>query len=266
VPRLAGARRGRRKQLELVMKAMIARIAVLLLVFASPVAATDMQTYLRDTNALVERGDYPAALERYIWFHNHALDHEPAGMYGVRLSFALSSWKSLGDVYPPALEALVAMRDTKTRTVLEKPGDFGLFHDVVSLNRTLEQDDQSIQLFEAVQSTAPEYAEKCWQVVKDAVIAAKRFDIAREYLRNPLKEFDRIHGMYILTTSLSDKIGMEREEFAKYNNDHFVEQCLQLIETAIAIDDLESAKAIQAKALTVLADERLKAAIPAGND
>jgi len=59
----------------------------------------DMCKYMDDTHTLVKQGKYAEALERMIWFHNHALEHE-LGMYGVRLSFALSEWKELGDVYP----------------------------------------------------------------------------------------------------------------------------------------------------------------------
>lgn len=183
-------------------------------------------------------------------------------MYGVRLSFALSSWKQLGERYPPATDALVHMRDQKTKKVLAKPGDFALFHDVVALNRTLEQDDQSLQVFEALRASDPEFAKKCWPIIKDAAIAAKRLDLAREYLQNPLAEYDKIHGMYLLTTSLADKVSGDREEFAKMNEDHFVDQCLELIEVAIALDDEASAQEIQAKALTVVDDDRLRAAIP----
>lgn len=241
---------------------MVLRLALVLLLLAAPAAAADMRTYLRETQDMVSRGEYSEALERYVWFHNHALEREP-GMYGVRLSFALSYWKELADVYPPALEALVRMRDAKRQKVLDKPGDFALVHDVVSLNDTLEQDDQSIQLFEELRTVAPEFAAKCWPLVKDAVIAAKRYDLAREFQGNPLTEFAKIQGMYLLTTSLYDREEVDRAEFAKHNEENFVNQCLKLIETTLALDDPASAKEIQAKALAVLDDQRLRAAIPA---
>ena len=62
--------------------------------------ANDMQVYLNETQELVRQQRYAEALERFLWFHDHALEHNP-GMAGVRLSFALSYWKNLGDVYPP---------------------------------------------------------------------------------------------------------------------------------------------------------------------
>ena len=47
-----------------------------------------MQKYLSDTQEMVRKGKYKEALERFVWFHEHALEHDPA-MTGVRLSFAV---------------------------------------------------------------------------------------------------------------------------------------------------------------------------------
>jgi len=74
-----------------------------------------MQKYLSDTQQMVREGRYQEALERFVWFHDHALEHEPSAMYGVRLSFALSYWKSLGDVYPPAMTAWWKCETAKRR-------------------------------------------------------------------------------------------------------------------------------------------------------
>lgn len=62
-------------------------------------------------------GHYEAALAKHIWFYNEALKINP-NMYGVRLSFALSYWKQLADVYPPAKVKLIEARDEA-----EKKGD-----------------------------------------------------------------------------------------------------------------------------------------------
>ena len=71
---------------------------------------------------------YKEALERYIWFQDHALENDQA-MTGVRLSFALSSWKSLADIYPPAMTALKEMRSSKTKAILDSNASSKLFPD-----------------------------------------------------------------------------------------------------------------------------------------
>ncbi len=90
---------------------------VVIAIFMMPsfrVEAEDMQKYLQDTQKMVSQGKYKEALKRNIWFHNHALEHRPS-MYGVRLSFALSYWKSLGEIYPPAQKALAVIDDKRIR-------------------------------------------------------------------------------------------------------------------------------------------------------
>ena len=56
---------------------------------------------LREAQDDARAGRYPDALAKHVWFHENALTYAPA-MYGVRLSFALSYWVNLGNLYPPA--------------------------------------------------------------------------------------------------------------------------------------------------------------------
>lgn len=225
-----------------------------------PLQAEDMQKYLNETQIIVQQGKYEEALERYIWFHEHALEHDKA-MYGVRLSFALSYWKQLGDVYPPAKQALIEIRDRKTLQLQKGEGNVALFHDVTSLNRTLLENNKTIELFEQIDKVNPALAKNCWRIAKDAVIAAGRIDLARKYLGDMAGEFAAVKAMYDRNTALynNPKIGGER--FKKYNENRFVEECLSLIKVAVAIGNLDVAKEIQTKALTVVNDARLRDAI-----
>ena len=65
----------------------------------------DARQVLRDAREEARRGAHAEALEKYLWFYHHALEHSPA-LSGVRLSYAISEWVELGNAYPPALEAL----------------------------------------------------------------------------------------------------------------------------------------------------------------
>ena len=139
-------------------------VAMVLTMMASLTAhAEDMRKYLNDTQTLVRDGKHEEALERFIWFHYHALEHQPS-MYGVRLSFALSYWKQLGDVYPPALTALKITRDYKTDLFVQNKGNRNLFHDVMALNRTLGQDIKTVDLFRTLDIDQADLAKECWDV------------------------------------------------------------------------------------------------------
>ncbi|MCK5605922.1 hypothetical protein KAR91_28755 [Candidatus Pacearchaeota archaeon] len=232
-------------------------VIVALMVLSSQVQAEDMQKYLSDTQEMVRQGRYKEALERYIWFHNHALEHAPA-MYGVRLSFALGFWKTLGDVYPAAKKALIETRDRKTHQIEKGEGNASLFHDVSSLNETLEEGSKTIELFEYLDKENPKLAKQCWNVAKNEVISTKRFDLVRKYLGNPVREFSRVKAMYDYNTTLYNNPQIGGAEFKAYNEDHFVEESLRLIEVAVALGDERAVKEIQKKALAVVDDYRLR--------
>lgn len=228
-----------------------------------PLAQTeDMQKYLRDTDDLAEAGKYKEALERHIWFHDHALEHEPA-MYGVRLSFALSSWMEIGKKYPEAIEALVEIRNRKMKLLLEGKDSHELFHDVASINEALGEPEKTVSLFEQVDEKQPKAAKGYWDLAKDAVIHAKRYDLARKYIGNPVREFIRVKAMYDHKTSLYDDPRIGGNRFKAYNENNLVEESLRLIEVSNALGDKKASLEIQAKALAVVQDARLRDAIPA---
>jgi hypothetical protein len=78
-------------------------------------------------------GRHKDALAKHVWFHRNALERAPA-MYGVRLSFALSSWKELADEYPPALDAMKRVRDEAKTAILDGKAARRNFHDLSALN------------------------------------------------------------------------------------------------------------------------------------
>lgn len=230
---------------------------VLVVLGAFPARADDMQKYLSDTQALVRQGSYEEALQRFIWFHEHALEHNP-GMYGVRLSFALGYWKDLGEVYPPALEALKRIRDEDTATLSSGRDDYHLFHDVMALNRTLGENSKTVELFQQLDESGDGRAAAYWRIAKDDVIAARRYDLVRKYGGNLLKEFDGVKALYDENVSLYPQFEDADPYFKSFNEDNFVEESLQLIEVALALGEAEAAEAIREKALAVLDDERLR--------
>jgi len=240
---------------------MKAVVFVIFLLLPLTAAAGDMQKYLTDTQDMARRGEYPEALTRFIWFHEHSLEREPA-MYGVRLSFALSSWKALGDSYAPAHDALVEMRDRKTKLVLAGKTKPDVFHEVVALNRTLEQDDRTVELFETLDAERPQEARDLWEMAKEPLFAAKRYDLIAKYIGNPVTQFTKIKAMYDLKTSMYDDDRFKEPHFREYNENSFVEESLRLIEISLQIGNAPAALEVQEKALQVIDDPRLRAALP----
>ena len=119
------------------------RLTTILLMFLSiSLFAQDMGIYLKETRDMIKEDKYPEALDRCLWFHDYALEKQPA-MKGVRLSFALRDWKSLADVYPPALTAMKETRDKKIEEINVNGGTKELvfrFHFTTTICSTIDVD------------------------------------------------------------------------------------------------------------------------------
>lgn len=236
------------------------KIFFLLLPFLScSIVTSDMQKYLNKTQELVKQKKYKEANERYIWFHNHALEYEPA-MSGVRTSFALSYWKSLADVYSPALQTMKEIRDKKTMLLIDSNATTSLFADVTAFNREFDEEIKTVELFKKIDSLNHDKAKKCWLYAKDALFKYKQYDILSNYIGNPIAEFQSIiekHKMLLETPDTSNKEVLN--SLQEYANETFVENCINLINFSLAIKDVESANKIKNEALQIVKDNRLKA-------
>lgn len=234
----------------------------LALCFKNPVSAEtlNMQQYMRDTKALIKQGQHEKALERTLWFHDNALEHEPS-MSGVRLSFAMGDWMDLAEKYPPALKAMHKVRDEKTLKLKSGEGNFNLFMDVNAFNRTLKEEDKTIALFRLLDEKQPDLAKTCWIIAKQLVIKNKDYDLADKYLGNLLTEFDMVKERYESNTARNDKNRPSYNHLKSFNENRFVEQTLLLIETAKALEESDTAKEIHKRALGLLDDRRLRKAL-----
>ncbi len=222
--------------------------------------AESMHEYLSTTRQLTRAGEYAEALERHIWFHENVLDHQPS-MYGVRLSFALSNWNALADKYPPAMEALLELRDN-TEAAVRESGDFEMFHDLYALNRQLDNVQNTIEVFEYLDQEHPARARRVWRIARDTVIDTERYDLAQKYIGDPVRAFARVKSLYDQNVSMYDDPRFGGDHFRAHTEDTFVDGSLRLIRLALAMDDRDSALAIRDLALDVIDDRRLRDAVP----
>lgn len=246
------------------MQSMKLLIAIVLM-FASALAhAEDMRKYQKDTQQLVKAGKHQEALERHTWFHDHALEHNPS-MSGVRLSFALSNWKQLGKVYPPAMEELKNTRDRKAALIEKEKGTWQLFQDVTAINRELGEDGKTVALFRKLDKEQSNLAKRCWDAAKKPVIHAKAYDLAAKYIGDPVQEFSKLKQAHDQGAAL---FGGKNDggRFTRFNDDLFVKESISLMNLAMALDDPKSAREIQKKALAVVNDKRLQDALPTNRE
>jgi hypothetical protein len=141
----------------------------------------DPSAILQEAVELAKKGFHVEALHRHLWFHQHALELRPA-LYGVRLSFALSYWVDLGKAYPPALDALKAIRDRKLDELAAGGGSCQSFHDVVAINDNIGELTRTTELFRLLDARNPEMARECYSSAENALVAAHEYGLCERYM------------------------------------------------------------------------------------
>jgi hypothetical protein len=144
----------------------------------------DPRARLTAGRVAAREGRHDEALREYVWFHDHALEHEQS-LYGVRLSFALAYWMELSKVYPEAKKKLEEIRDRKTATLSSGGGDRALFHDVESINQALGEEEKTYQLFQSMLNRSALLAPACADLAMQAIVKARDFELAERFSDSP---------------------------------------------------------------------------------
>lgn len=197
-------------------------------------------------NQLTREGRFAEALERHEWFHRYALEHRPS-YYGVRLSFALSAWKELGEKYPPALESLKRIRDENTTCLRGAEASDELFHDVVSINRTLGDGDASVALFREIETVDNEAAKRRFRYLKETALQHDP-DLFLRYTPDLVGYMTSQRGFYQHLKTSRLQLAQTQARFADAINkgienleSQFEKRCARLIDLAESADRAQQA-------------------------
>jgi predicted Ser/Thr protein kinase/capsular polysaccharide biosynthesis protein len=254
----------------------------------APGEKPDLQKILGDADKLMKQGQLEEALQRQIWYHNHALEYDQA-QAGVRLSFALSQWIDLGRHYPKAKSALVEIRDRDTRALMEGRGSVDLFADVSAINSELQDDDATYTLFKAIHDKDSKLAGQCYFWAENLLVAKGEYQLCYDLMGDPQFRIENICRMYGVEVANQKRMA-ESQELARqtmaginqrngltnppsfspwYNSamfkrlaqKRFVDSVRQLIEILVATGHQTEASQIQGEALDTLNDPRLQTAV-----
>ena len=210
-------------------------------------AAIDLHQHLNKTRLLVDEGNYREALNRYEWYSKYSIKHQQS-MDGVRLSYAVTDWKNLADVYPPAMKSLRDIRNKSLNLIQQGNSNGGyyncdLFGDVAALNNVLSEPEQTVSLFELLDKEQPNFARRCWVFAERSVLQAKQYDLAAKYMGDPMQQFLEVKGLI------------------DHQKNNLVEESLKLIALSLSVGDNDTAYEIRTAALAIVDDFRLHSAI-----
>jgi hypothetical protein len=215
---------------------------------------------LDDIRQLTKTGLYQQALDKHIWFHEAS--KTSSSMAGVRLSYAIDAWIKLGEKYPPALDALINVRDTNKELLLSGNGDFQYFHDFSSINRELGEEDQTYELFLILDKKYPKQADTYYHVVENLLIEKKEYKLCGKYIGDPIYKYENIrHHRETLLSFEKREPNMNKPRYLKYANKSFIDGVIKLIEVLVAIDKKDEAIEIQKRALSYYDNKKIRNAI-----
>ena len=225
-----------------------------------------------EANELRAKGEYQAALDRYLWYWNHALEYEPA-LSAVRLSFLLSDWVELGRRYPKAKQALLDTRARDTQLLLAGGGDFDLFLELSNINRSLQDEDATYEAFNKLRQRNPTLAWQCFLVVERWLVKRGDYALCLEYVGDPEAAFDRISQRWRLLKQYEQPAEANPVQAAspvatlgsptptRTADRRFVDESCQLILILVKTDHKTEAEHIRERALALVNDPQLKSAI-----
>ena len=235
-------------------------LVIFLFMCSGMVSAKVDNADLDNIRDLTNAGQYEQALEKHLWFHEES--KSSSGMGGVRLSYAITAWVELGKKYPPALDALIKVRDRDKGLLLSGEGEFDNFHDLSAINRGLGKDDETIELFLTLDKKFPEESGAYYIVAEDLLIENKYYEICSKYIGDPIFKYEGLrHAREVQLSFSKTTKELNTPRFLKYTDERFVEGVVKLIEVLLAIDKRDDAIEVRKRALSYYDSEDIKHAI-----
>ncbi len=190
-------------------------------------------------------GRYELALLKHLWFHRHATKIRPS-LSGVRRSYALSAWTQLCGKYAPAHAALLRVRNSAARAVWKDRDHCHAFHDFVSINEHLAEEQLTAALFSKLDRRSPKLAKQVYSLAEPALIRAGDYRLCGKYLE-PSDRFSRIRKTYRVNLRLAKdpSIGPDHIQFAQRS---FADKATRLIALLSLNGRVDEAKRIGRRA------------------
>lgn len=203
----------------------------------------------------IEEGRFGLAAEKYLWYHENALKYEPS-LGGVRLSFALGDWRELAGKYPPAFQDMSLVRDRAEESVRLKDRDFSAFQDFASLNRVLNEDGRTIELFKWLDQNNRHFARDVFVMAQGALVAGSEYELCEKYIvgRNSFDSVIEHHEQTIARFKERHKDNPDAELFETFDM-IFARQAAFIIAILVNRDRQPEAKEMADRALQLLEDE-----------
>jgi hypothetical protein len=222
----------------------------------------DPSEALRAVRELTRQGRFAKALERQLWFHEHAFEYRPS-LSAVRLSYGLSAWVELARQYPPARDALLATRDRLAAAVRGGDTAFDRFHELAAINEHLGEPAQTAPAFLALRASYPEVARQYYRVAEKGLVAAGEFAVCSEYIPDAMARVEYLgrNRRHMLASAPRPLTEAQTAELRAVVEARFTEEAVRLVEILTRVGRVPEAERVRELAAAEVESESARAAI-----
>jgi hypothetical protein len=219
-------------------------IALLILSFHATFSVAEPSVDLTEIYKLTAAKEYEKALSSMQTYFEET--RKTPYLSAVRLSFGLSTWASLGAVYPPALKALDDMSKKLQERVNAGKADSDEIHEYISINSYTNNNERTIKSFEIIDKQFPQQSSTFFIFAKNVIVSAKRDDLLKKYMTDPIADYEQIRSRRELDMSQSRK-GKAYYSLEKTNTD-FNKEVDELVSLTMSIGLNDEANEIKLRA------------------
>ena len=150
----------------------------------------NLETMLEAARAAHDRGDPARALQLYESFFDGSADDDTGSYYGVRLSYCLHEWASLGEEHPPAQARLLWKKD-ECRRLLDDTGEPERFHEYKAICEALGDAGSPVGVFLDLHERDPDLAAAIHRFIDHELVDFGLWSLAAAYLPDPRVAYER---------------------------------------------------------------------------
>jgi serine/threonine protein kinase len=234
----------------------------------------DLQKVLDEARKLTTTNHYEEALQRYLWYYNHAREFSS----GTSINFELSDWIELGRRYPKAKQALIEIREHDVHEFSAGRGYSELFSEIQSLNRELQDDGATLALFKTIQQQDKQLAGQCYYYVEDLLMQKGEYELCLNCIGDPQAHFESCRRRLEMERESQQRMEKMRKQhpmpeprlpsgaftppdMGQMETNNFVGEVCKLVEILVATDHKAVAEKIRDQAVAILDNARLKSAV-----
>jgi len=196
---------------------------------------------------LMKQGHYQQALDAYLWCFDEGHIVSPPFM-GVRNSFLMRHFSRLSKKYPPTIAALEFRRDAIKNKIEEKNAKSADYVDVVSLNKALGTEADSLAIFDAM--TDETEKKLLGKRIYGQLVAEKRYtDIAETF--DLAQEVETCFKRYDQYKNGEPFEGMDKKDIEDLAYGYLTRTGSQLYQVLLGLDRGDEAQKLAARMLAV---------------